>query len=56
MTNEIFSDGIEYDGETKRYMRALGRVNVRAAEMADAVYEVVCGVPLRIKEVNYACI
>ena len=56
VTNEIFSDGIEYEEETKRYMRALGRVNVRAAEMADAVYEVVCGVPLKIKEVNYACI
>ena len=54
VTNEIFSDGIEYDEETRRYMRALGRVNRRAAEMADAVYEVVCGLGQRIKEVNHA--
>ena len=44
--NDIFSDGMDYDGETLRYLRALAEVNCAAAALADAVYEVVCGIPI----------
>ena len=44
--NDLFSDGMDYDGETLRYLRALAEVNRTAAAMADAVYEVVCGIPI----------
>ena len=44
--NDLFSDGMDYDEETLRYLRALAEVNCAAAAMADAVYEVVCGIPI----------
>lgn len=49
VTNEIFSDGIEYDNETEEYMRILGEVNRRLAKVSDEVYEVVYGRAVRIK-------
>ena len=50
VTNEIFSDGYRYEEETMEYQRILGNINVRLAEMADCVTEVVYGIPVRIKE------
>jgi len=49
VTNEIFSDGMRYDEETLRYQRYLGEINARMGRLADAVTEVVCGIPLRVK-------
>ena len=49
VANELFSDGIEYDRETADYLACLARLNRAAAEMADRVYEVVCGIPVRWK-------
>ncbi|MDO4616941.1 MAG: bifunctional adenosylcobinamide kinase/adenosylcobinamide-phosphate guanylyltransferase [Lachnospiraceae bacterium] len=49
VTNEIFSDGIEYDPETVRYQQYLGQINQTLAAMADMVTEVVYGIPLMIK-------
>lgn len=49
VTNEIFSDGIQYDKETRTYQRYLGDINVEMAEMAGQITEVVYGIPLRIK-------
>ncbi len=49
VTNEIFSDGIEYDADTSAYMRVLGRINRYAAARFDSVYEVVCGRAVKIK-------
>ena len=46
---ELFSDGIQYDKETADYLSCLARLNRAAAEMADRVYEVVCGIPVRWK-------
>ncbi len=46
VSNEIFSDGIEYDEETKRYQRYLGRVNCELAKKADLAVEVVCSIPV----------
>ena len=49
VANELFSDGIEYDKETADYLSCLARLNRAAAQMADRVYEVVCGIPVRWK-------
>ena len=46
VTNEIFSDGMDYDEETRRYHKYLGEINVRMASMADLVAEVVYSIPL----------
>ena len=49
VSNEIFSDGIEYDSGTVEYQRTLGKINCRLAELADGVTEVVYGIPLEVK-------
>lgn len=46
VTNEIFSDGMDYDEETRRYQEYLGEINQRMAREADQVVEVVYGIPL----------
>lgn len=46
VTNEVFSDGVEYDEETKEYLRLLGRSNMLLAREADVVTEVVCSIPV----------
>ena len=50
VSNNIFEDGIEYDEETKRYMKALGELNRRIAGHSNEVYEVVCGIPVSLKQ------
>ncbi len=49
VTNEIFSDGISYDMETQNYQRVLGKLNAFLAEISDACYEVVYGIPLKLR-------
>lgn len=46
VTNEVFSDGMEYDRETGEYLRLLGKCNRFLAGEADAVTEVVCSIPV----------
>ena len=46
VTNEIFSDGILYEGESEKYKEQLGQINCNLAEMADDVVEVVYGIPV----------
>lgn len=46
VTNNVFEDGIVYDASTTEYLRALGSVNCRLAEAADAVVEVIAGIPV----------
>lgn len=50
VTNEIFSDGCEYDKITKQYIRNLGILNQKLAKRADKVIEVVCGIPVYHKK------
>lgn len=50
VTNNVFEDGITYDGTTMEYIRAMGSVNERLAAMADKVVEVVVGIPVVVKE------
>ncbi|MCD7954414.1 MAG: bifunctional adenosylcobinamide kinase/adenosylcobinamide-phosphate guanylyltransferase [Lachnospiraceae bacterium] len=49
VTNEVFSDGITYDEGTMRYLSCLGAVNREMAAQADAVTEVVYGIPVKVK-------
>lgn len=49
VTNDVGSDNKDYDPGTKAYIRALGRINAALAQKADAVYELVCGIPIVLK-------
>ena len=49
VSDDIFSDGVEYDALTEEYMRILGGLHVRLAAIADEVIEVVSGLPIRYK-------
>nr|WP_297173434.1 bifunctional adenosylcobinamide kinase/adenosylcobinamide-phosphate guanylyltransferase [uncultured Agathobaculum sp.] len=50
VTNEVFSDGLDYPAETVRYIRLLGQLNTALAARAEAVYQSVCGILLPIGE------
>ena len=54
VTNEIFSDGIEYDEETEKYIDNLGKINSKLGDLAEHVIEVVYTIPIYHKggEVN----
>jgi len=49
VTNEIFSDGADYDAESLRYMRLLAGLNREIAARADLAVELVCGLPNVLK-------
>lgn len=49
VTNEVFSDGIDYDEQTKVYIKYIGSINQKLVEMADEAVEVVYSVPMMIK-------
>ena len=49
VTNEVFSGGADYEGDTLRWLSALARLNRRLAARADRVAEVVCGLPNLLK-------
>ncbi len=49
VTNDVGSDNKDYDPSTRAYIRALGRINAALAQKADAVYELVCGIPIVLK-------
>ncbi|MFA5658950.1 MAG: bifunctional adenosylcobinamide kinase/adenosylcobinamide-phosphate guanylyltransferase [Oscillospiraceae bacterium] len=49
VTNEVFSDGIQYDSDTVGYIEALGKINSRLAKKADNVIECVYGIPVILK-------
>ena len=49
VSNDVFEDGNVYDKTTMAYIRAMGRINQKLAEMADEVVEVVVGIPIVVK-------
>lgn len=49
VTDEIFSDGLDYPPETARYISHLAALNHALAARAEAVYESVCGILLPLK-------
>ena len=50
VTDDVFSGGLSYGGETEEYMKVLGNVNRRLAELAGEVTEVVFGIPVCLKK------
>ena len=49
VSNEVFSGGADYAGDTDRYLLALARINNAVAARADNVCRVVCGIPVYYK-------
>lgn len=49
VTNEVNSEGLDYNPEMIRYKQVMGEVNCRLARMADRVTEVVYGIALEVK-------
>ena len=49
VTNEVFSDELNYDPDTLSYIRLLARINRLLAEQAGRVTEVVYGIPVEWK-------
>ena len=49
VTNDVGSDGDEYDESTRRYVQYVGDINRELARRADVVIEMVCGIPIEIK-------
>lgn len=49
VSNNIFDDGIEYSQSTKNYMLALSKINSYLAKRADNVFELVVGIPQKLK-------
>lgn len=53
VSNNVFDDGRDYDAETEDYIQGLAWLNAQLAQQADAVTEVVCGIPIFHKEVDH---
>lgn len=49
VTNEVFSDGIVYFDETRKYIDALASLNCRLAMIAGTVTEIVYSIPIVIR-------
>ena len=49
VSNEIFLGGMDYQGDTARYMRILANLNRKIASLADGVCEIACGTPIWYK-------
>lgn len=49
VTNEVFSDGCNYDSTTLYYIKTLADINRMLILTADSVTELVCGIPVKIK-------
>lgn len=50
VTNNVFEDGIRYDGSTMEYMRALADINRALFKDADRAVEVTAGLPSVMKK------
>ena len=50
VTNDIFSDGVCYDSTSEKYRQVLAGINEYLASAADHVVEVVCGIPVILKD------
>lgn len=54
VTNEVDSAGSDYDKESLLYMQGIGKINQELSEKADLVVEVVCGIPIVIRDEIYS--
>lgn len=55
VTNQVGEDGIEYPAETMDYIRNMGMLNMKMAQLADNVIEAVYGIPVVIKGSMKTC-
>lgn len=46
VSNEVFTGGCSYEGDTLHYLKVLAQVNRMVAQQANNVYEVVYGMPI----------
>lgn len=49
VTNEVGCDGISYEKSTAEYIKIMGKINAKAAEISDNVIECVYGIPVPLK-------
>ena len=49
VTNEVGGDGIFYEKGTAEYIKIMGKINAKAAEISDNVIECVYGIPVALK-------
>lgn len=49
VTNEVGCDGISYEKGTADYIKIMGKINTKAAEISDNVIECVYGIPVPLK-------
>ena len=49
VTNEVFSGGLDYEGDTLGYLRELAKANRVLADRADQVVELTAGLPNWLK-------
>ena len=49
VSNEVFSGGADYAGDTDQYLLALAQINNAVAARAENVCRVVCGIPVYYK-------
>ncbi|MBD7912987.1 bifunctional adenosylcobinamide kinase/adenosylcobinamide-phosphate guanylyltransferase [Clostridium cibarium] len=55
VTNEVFSDGINYDEETQKYIKNIAEINTAIGKVADVVIEVVYSIPIFHKGEDKLC-
>ena len=49
VSNDVFSDGMQYSSDTENYRTTLAKVNRLLAAVSDEVVEMVCGIALQRK-------
>ncbi len=49
VTSQVGADGIKYEAQTMEYIKNIGKINSRIADMADCVIEAVYGIPVILK-------
>lgn len=49
VTNQVCSDGLQYEKGTAEYIASLGKINQKIAAYADEVFECIYGIPVKIK-------
>ena len=55
VTNDLFSDGVTYPSSVQEYLFQMAEINRKAAEMADAVIEMVYSIPVVLKGDDLPC-
>lgn len=49
VSSDVARDGCRYDELTEQYIQNMVQINQQISALADQVFEVVCGIPVRVK-------